>query len=93
MRRRMAQAEVRNVVSAEIALIKVEGLRAVRILRRVDALKVTMTVPKSVGRKGPVGEARAPGVGDRLPTGGTSFVPILSGDVCSRDKPSDSRRY
>ena len=54
------KAEVRDVMGEEIALVKVERLRAVRILRRIDALIVIMTAPVSFCRVGPAGEARTP---------------------------------
>ena len=54
------KAEVRDVVREEIAFVKVDGLRAVRVLGRIDAFEVMMTVPISVGGVRPIGKARTP---------------------------------
>ena len=71
---------------------KQSDCRAVRILRRVDALIVTMIAPESVGRVRPVGEARTPRIGRQLPAGGARRVAVLAGDVRGRDEPGDDRR-
>ena len=67
-------------------------LRSVGILRRVDAFKVTMTAPISIGGIRPIGEARTPRIGRRLPAGCAGGIVVLPRDVRGRDEPGDDRR-
>src|SRR5271166_1785602 len=87
------KAEVSDVVSEKAALLETKRRRAVRIHRRVDALIVPMIAPKSVGRICPIGDARTPQIGCRLPAGVARWVAVLAGDVRSRDETGDDRRY
>jgi hypothetical protein len=68
--------EVGDVAGEEIALVKVERLRTVRIPRWIDALIVAVTAPVSVGRKRLVGEACSPRICRRLPACGARLVAV-----------------
>ena len=86
------KAEVGNVVGQEITLVEVNRLRAVRILRRIDALKIAMAAPISIGGVCPIGQTRSQGIGRQLPAGCAGGIVVLPGDVCGRHQPGDDRR-